>query len=146
LALLTQTLRDWFAHCQKMTERREGLGMSMPAHILCCQLLFGGRSSGLYTPEEVYEAVRAVGSDVEGSPMVRTEIWHDYDTHIKLVGTKADMRKGRGTGLPVSGWILELTTAMSALQIEPATSLLEGSERWTSFDFERPSKPANRPY
>lgn len=33
-ALLTQTLSDWFAHCQKMMDRRDGLGMSMPAHIL----------------------------------------------------------------------------------------------------------------
>jgi hypothetical protein len=33
-----------------------------------------------------------------------------------LVGTKALIRKGRVTGLPVSGWIDELTTAVSAVR------------------------------
>lgn len=36
LALLkfTATLSVWLAHCQKMTDRSDGLGMSIPAHIL----------------------------------------------------------------------------------------------------------------
>lgn len=34
-------------------------------------------------------------------------------TTIKLVGTKADIRKGRKTGSPVSEWMVESTAAMA---------------------------------
>lgn len=81
LLKLTATLSVWLAHCQKMTERREGLGMSIPAHILGVS---GGR----------------IG-------------WGR--TYIRLVGTNADMRKGSGTGLPVSGCMDELTTAIQLI-------------------------------
>lgn len=33
------------------------------------------------------------------------------------MGTNADILKGRGTGVPVSGWILELTTVCPLYQL-----------------------------
>ena len=42
-----------------------------------------------------------------------------HETYIRLVGTNADIRKGNGTGSPVSGCIDELTTTIA---VSPCTS------------------------
>lgn len=90
------------AHCQKITERSDGFGMSIPA--------FRELHSKELTSLEAH-------ADAIISMVTALSI----DAHIKLVGTKALIRKGSGTGSPVSGCIDELTTAMSSQQtISPA--------------------------
>jgi hypothetical protein len=93
---LTATLSVWLAHCQKITERNEGFGMSIPAWNEHCRSYLCSNKLTQILPSAFVAHKMAMAA------------------HIKFVGTNALIRNGRGTGSPVSGCIDELTTVVSS--------------------------------